>query len=221
MNVYDALFADIEGSQKYARTIRMLFSRQKTLMDLGCGTGDLLALLSDQYEVFGIDLDAKKIEHAKKKYPQYKERFMVGDFLDQSWTHQRYDGVYVVNDTLNYLLTPEDLEKAIKNMSLVSDELFLDSHHPYRLEEFSETYLEEGRVDGFDYGFQIEVEGEFLFHTINYFNGHFDMMKQWVFKPSLLIDLLEREGYQVYTWTDFEVEEIAKEGEKVMYYAKR
>ena len=42
------------------------------ILDVGCGTGDLLALLAERFEgaaLAGIDLSGRALEHAQKKVP--------------------------------------------------------------------------------------------------------------------------------------------------------
>ncbi len=57
----------------------------QSVLDIGCGQGDLVGLMSQQgYKstYTGIDLSSEMIRIAKKKYPQ--ARFVIGDGLDFS-----------------------------------------------------------------------------------------------------------------------------------------
>lgn len=56
----------------------------KNVLDLGCGTGNMLAMIKDHYPSInctGVDLEKTFIEHAKKKYPNIN--FIHGDFFQE------------------------------------------------------------------------------------------------------------------------------------------
>jgi len=57
----------------------------KTVLDIGCGFGDLSKFLSinykDNYQYFGIDLVPDLINQAKSLYKNNKINFILGDFL--------------------------------------------------------------------------------------------------------------------------------------------
>ncbi|MDQ8728360.1 glycosyltransferase [Bradyrhizobium sp. LHD-71] len=62
--------------------MKFLIPRGSRVLDLGCGTGDLLAAVEPSYGL-GIDLSEKMVELASKKYP-YLE-FRVGDIEDDAF----------------------------------------------------------------------------------------------------------------------------------------
>jgi len=67
---------------------RGLDPRGKTILDVGCGLGDLvtfLDLLTDgDFNYIGIDIAEKLIDHAAQSYPQTERKFMVGDIFSVS-----------------------------------------------------------------------------------------------------------------------------------------
>ena len=54
-------------------------------------------------------------------------------------------------------------------------------------------------------------------HTINFLDGNFDVIYQWVFDPKMLIERYESLGYKVKVLNDFTESEIQSTGEKVRY----
>lgn len=48
--------------------------KEKSVLDVGCGTGILAPLYSSK-KYLGVDVDKKAIGYAKKKYPKYKFKF--------------------------------------------------------------------------------------------------------------------------------------------------
>ena len=217
ISYYDQLFADVSGSQSYFDWIQSLILGDKTMLEMACGTGDLLSLLSKKHDIKGFDLDPVMVKKAKEKYPELEDNFYVDDFLNPD-TGTHYDSLVCINDSLNYILNQEDLEKFVNASSKLANEMFLDSHHPYRLIEFKDGYLEEGSTDEFDYSYQITQENDFLIHIINFLDGNFDSVFQWVFDPEILVSLYKDKGYQVDVYTDFIKKGISEQGEKLMYH---
>lgn len=84
------------------RYMRFLVGPGQRVLDLGCGTGDLLAALRPS-EGVGVDISAEMIRIAKQKYPQLQ--FHVGDVEDPAIL-ERLDGpfdVIVLSDTVGTL----------------------------------------------------------------------------------------------------------------------
>lgn len=217
ISYYDQIFGDQSGSQKYSTWIESLNNQSQNIIEMACGTGDLLSLLSKNHKVSGFDLDPIMIEKAKEKYPTLSDNFYIDNFLNPK-TIEPYDSIVCINDSLNYILNQEDLEEFVESSVKFADEMFLDSHHPYRLEEFKEGYLEEGSTDDFDYSYQITRDEDFLIHIINFMDGNYDSVFQWVFDPLILCELFKAKGYQVDVFTDFDKSGISNKGEKVMYH---
>ena len=72
------------------------------------------APLSKYYQVEGLDLDAKMLAVAKKKYP--KMRFTQGDMTSFKLDRQ-FDAITCLFSSIGYVKTRSKLEKAIKTMS--------------------------------------------------------------------------------------------------------
>ena len=82
------------------------------VLDLGCGTGDLLAELEPSYGV-GVDLSPAMIEQARRLYPGHT--FLVGDAEDESFIRSLqgpFDYI-VLSDTIGML---DDIETALRQL---------------------------------------------------------------------------------------------------------
>ncbi len=88
-------------------------SQGNRLLDVACGTGIHTGLLAERYQVEGLDLDARMLSVAKKKYP--KIRFHQGDMTDFD-LGQKFDVVVCLFSSIGYVKTKSRLRKAIKNM---------------------------------------------------------------------------------------------------------
>ncbi len=98
-----------EDDHKY---MRFLIPEGLKVLDLGCGTGQLLAALKPSLGV-GVDLSEKMIEVARGKYPELE--FKVGDAEDASIIDS-LDGpfdVIVLSDLVGFM---EDCETTIGNL---------------------------------------------------------------------------------------------------------
>ena len=194
---YDALFYDELGFKLYLEYVET-YLNPGSVIELACGSGDLLNALQTSHDVFGVDIDQRMLDLAVKKYPELDSKLSIGD-------------------SLNYLLDKEDLFSFIDHSIRLSDHIILDSHHPARLDEFEEGFFEEGSTEEFDYAYEIRREEDFLIHTINFLDGNFDVIYQWVFDPKMLIERYESLGYEVKVLNDFTESEIQITGEKVRY----
>lgn len=81
------------------------------ILELGCGTGRFSRLLAaDGFDVTGIDLSDNMIKIAKKNPFDFPIKYYVADMRDYVF-NQKYKAIVSVCDSMNYLLTVEDLEK--------------------------------------------------------------------------------------------------------------
>ncbi len=92
--------------------MRFLVNKNKSILDLGCGTGELLKELEPSFGV-GVDLSKEMISVAENKYPEFN--FIQGDLEDPevlSSIEGPFDYI-ILSDTIGYL---EDCEVAFSNL---------------------------------------------------------------------------------------------------------
>lgn len=75
--------------------------KAKSILELGCGSGSLLKILSKKYSCRGVDLSPSMIKQAEKKVPHVP--VSVGDIAEVSFG-ERYDLVLCAFDTINHIL---------------------------------------------------------------------------------------------------------------------
>lgn len=119
---YDRMMQDVPYDQ-WVEFIEALFRHYqitpKIVLDLGCGTGSITKLLAKKnYEMIGVDLSQEMLMVAKKKI---KDSHLDVLFLCQDMTELDLYGtvgaVLSVCDSLNYLLTEEELLEAFKKVN--------------------------------------------------------------------------------------------------------
>lgn len=91
-----------------ARYYEALIPPEASILEIGCGTADLLRYLPNQ-DITGIDLSEKQIERAKMVLPKGKFMVMAGEELDIP--DRKFD-VIILSETLNHA---EDIQKVLEN----------------------------------------------------------------------------------------------------------
>lgn len=79
----------------------------QSILDYGCGTGDLLGYLNDKnimVQYYGLDINTKYLELAKKTYPT--NQFYCGDVIDITTDSIQVD--WILASGVFNILVPED-----------------------------------------------------------------------------------------------------------------
>jgi len=95
------------------------------IIDLCCGTGQLAEVLVQKgYKVTGLDGSAKMLRYARRNAPAAK--FILGDARTFNLP-AKYDAVFSTFDSLNHIMTLEELEQVFKNVfaCLVNGGIFI------------------------------------------------------------------------------------------------
>lgn len=90
---------------------RFLVPEGLSVLELGCGTGDLLAAVKPSRGL-GIDISAKMVEIAQSRYPHLE--FRVGD-LESLDLREKFDAV-ILADVVGHI---QDLEETFRNLRAV------------------------------------------------------------------------------------------------------
>lgn len=95
--------------------------KNKNVLDLGCGTGNLAPYFSPN-KYIGVDFNPKYIEYAQIKHPRY--RFIVGDITKDSSLKVNFDCIVIINvlhhiNNLEINLLITNLKRLYKNKEIV------------------------------------------------------------------------------------------------------
>ena len=106
---YDAVQGDRAAAADYARS---LLERHRpdarTVLELACGTGSVLARLRDRYEVAGVDLSPEMLAIARRKLPGVE---LVRGDMSSVRLGRRFDAVLCLYDSVNHLLRWREWER--------------------------------------------------------------------------------------------------------------
>ena len=116
---YDLIYQDLKDypdeAMKLNYLLGLLEPKPKTLLDVGCGTGEHAKHLARNfgYEVDGIDIEPSFIEIASQKLPEFD--FTVADM--RSFTlPKKYDAILCLFSSIGYVETEERLRDAFRCM---------------------------------------------------------------------------------------------------------
>lgn len=119
-NYYDELYNAL--GKDYAKEVKIIYAfidkhikvKGKNLLDVGCGTGHHAGLLSERYQVNGLDLDKNILSVARKKYPHIP--FYKGNMIDFK-LNKSYDIIISLFSSIGYVQNKNNLNKTIKNLA--------------------------------------------------------------------------------------------------------
>jgi trans-aconitate 2-methyltransferase len=129
-------YADERGRPFVELLARVGATAPRRVVDLGCGPGNLTALLAERWpdaEVAGLDASAEMVAAARARVPQVE--FAVGDLRD--WRPARPVDVIVSNATLQWL--PDHLELLPRLVAAVVPGGWLAFQVPGNFDEPSHT----------------------------------------------------------------------------------
>ncbi|PWD98030.1 class I SAM-dependent methyltransferase [Marinilabilia rubra] len=119
---YDFIFPPSEKQRAFIEQ-ELSGLERKTLLEAGCGTGNLASLLSEKgADVTGIDLDKEMILKAKTKVPANGritfENLNILE-IDQRWAKETFDGVVSFGNTLVHLKDKKQVLQFLKGCFMV------------------------------------------------------------------------------------------------------
>ena len=79
-NISDKYESIASGIRQF---IPVAFIKGMKILDIGCGSGrDMINLIQDGYDAYGIDASPEMVRHALEHHPELKGKIMVGALPD-------------------------------------------------------------------------------------------------------------------------------------------
>lgn len=122
---YDAVMGNRSAAASYiAELIDHYRPGTRTVLELACGTGSILGLLSQNYEVSGLDRSRKMLAVARRKLPQTK---LFCQNMTDFAVEKKFDAIVCVFDSINHLLRFSDWQKVFRRVRfhLKNDGIFI------------------------------------------------------------------------------------------------
>ncbi|MDP0492934.1 MAG: class I SAM-dependent methyltransferase [Fusobacterium sp. JB021] len=95
-----------EWTELLEENIKKNLNEARKILDLGCGTGEILKRLSNKYTCSGLDLSEHMLNRANEKCENV--RLYLGDMREFD-TYEKYDVIFSFFDTINHLTSLEEL----------------------------------------------------------------------------------------------------------------
>ncbi|WP_347840672.1 class I SAM-dependent methyltransferase [uncultured Draconibacterium sp.] len=95
---------------------------EKTILDIGCATGELAFQLASQgAKVTGIDLNADLLQQARQNRKHQNLSFLMGNMLElkNDFSHRQFDAVLCFGNTLVHLNSEKEVLQMLQNARAV------------------------------------------------------------------------------------------------------
>ena len=236
--VYDLFMDNVPYEEWCAFLCKILAQHGITdgpVLDLGCGTGKMTRLMSEQgYDMTGIDNAAEMLQIAAMEPGEVPILYLLQDMQDLE-----LDGcvraVYSVCDCVNYVLDEEELQQAFSRVHeyLEEDGVFIfDVNTSYKYTKllaentFAESrdegsfiwdnyYDEEERINEYDLTLFIP-EGDELYRR--YTETHY----QRNYETATLLKLLKNAGFtDICVYDDYTDAPLCETSERAVFVAKK
>lgn len=237
-SVYDLFMDNVPYEEWCAFLCKILAQHGITdgpVLDLGCGTGKMTRLMSEQgYDMTGIDNAAEMLQIAAMEPGEVPILYLLQDMQDLE-----LDGcvraVYSVCDCVNYVLDEEELQQAFSRVHeyLEEDGVFIfDVNTSYKYTKllaentFAESrdegsfiwdnyYDEEERINEYDLTLFIP-EGDELYRR--YTETHY----QRNYETETLLKLLRNAGFiDICVYDDYTDAPLCETSERAVFVAKK
>ncbi len=119
------------------KLVRQFVSKRSSILELGCGTGNILKSLPKYYDLHGLDNSEGMLSIAQNQVPN--ANFYQDDMTSFSLS-RKFDAILCIFDSINHLTTFPEWKKLFSNVSKhLSDEgiFIFDMNTLVRLETLS------------------------------------------------------------------------------------
>jgi SAM-dependent methyltransferase len=246
--VYDRLMEEMPYSEwmSFARKCWEKYGTPRTVVDLGCGTGNLtIPLARSGFSVFGIDLSPSMLSVARSKWDnrpptRLKDEAGTIRWLQQdmrSWDlPEPVDTVISFCDCLNYLTEPQDITATFRQTfaGLKPGGLFLfDVHSPKQLERYAEEqpFVYDEKDVAYLWTCDYDPDRTEIEHSLTFFiqeeggslySRFEESHVQRSYDPDWLADQLESAGFELlHRYADFTWDKPNADSERLFYVARR
>jgi ubiquinone/menaquinone biosynthesis C-methylase UbiE len=146
--LYDRLMGDYSSiSEVTKKLVWTYLPKQSSILEIGCGTGNMLSLFKDDYILSGLDNAPAMLKIGKQKVPQ--ATFFQADMTSFD-LNQRFDGILCIFDTINHLDSISQIRKMLKRVKkhLNKNGIFIvDMNTPVRMERLAQLGAYIGKLD--------------------------------------------------------------------------
>lgn len=160
-----AEFYDNSGNGKFVAPMyneiinRVMIINPKKLLDVGCGTGNVLMRLAknNNMDLYGLDISEKMIDIAKKNLKSRVE-LKIGDSECMPWENNTFD-VIVCNASFHHYPNPEKTLLEMKRILKFSGTLIIgDPTAPVGIRQILNLYYNKSNTGDYKIYYKKEIE---------------------------------------------------------------
>jgi SAM-dependent methyltransferase len=106
--------------------IKMQMPQSSTgkVLEIGCGVGGNVGLLSQSGQYRGIDMHQPAIDYCSKKYPQFEFQCTRVEDIPQEYSSNKFDSIYLL-DVLEHIDDQVEILKSAQNYLTQSGKIFV------------------------------------------------------------------------------------------------
>lgn len=109
--------------QQLGHYYRLLIPSDASIIEIGCGSGELLALLPNQ-DVAGVDLSEVQIRKARERVPHGMFYIQAGESLDLA---RKFDFI-ILSETINFAADAQSIFQSLQGISHPGTRLIVNFH---------------------------------------------------------------------------------------------
>lgn len=117
-------WASRDYREALAHYYNLLIPSDASVLEIGCGAGDLLAILKVRSRA-GVDLSSKQLERARKRLPDAKFLLQSGEELNLD---EQFDYI-IISDTINFAADVQAMFSRLHRVSHAKTRLILNFHN--------------------------------------------------------------------------------------------
>ena len=212
---YDKMMENVDYV-RWADYIAKLFAlynfHPRRVLDVACGTGSTAILLAEKgYEMSGVDRAFEMLLRAREKAKRHSDVHLKlwQQDMRQLTVNQPYDAVLCLYDSINYIITEDEIRKVFAKVSkaLIPGGMFIfDVTTEYNiLKNFHrQTFAE--NCNGFSYIWKnLYIHREKICKTVltfflredDYYRKYDELHIQKIYSVDQIKELLEQTGYKL------------------------
>jgi len=152
---------------EFIRIIKSAIPKGSRVLDIACGTGKVISLLKDEYNMLGSDISEEMLIYARGYNPEIP--LFIQD-MREDFALDGLDAIICTVDSINYILEKQQIEKFIFNVaSNLNQGIFIfDSHTTSKLNTLKD-YLEVDVDKDFTYIWKVDVNKDLINHYLTMF----------------------------------------------------
>lgn len=233
-NIYDKLMYDFDYEKVYFFIDKVYSSanlKNKTVLELGCGTGNLTEKLIKNFTVDAVDISADMLAILSNKISSSNLRVFNHNMVDFK-SDRLYSMVLSCCDSVNYIRSSKDIERLFENTfnQLEDEGIFIfDLNTENKFISMENTYVDE--VEDVFYVWEnfYDVENKENTYSINFFVRKNNLYERFyeehvekVYSNKFIVDTLKSVGFksiEVYIEYEFNLE--INNSNRLVYVARR